>query len=206
MKRQWVSPPGWPAPPYPGWSPPSAWQPDPVWPAPPPDWQYWQPIPRRPVSSRTKGGAAFAAVGAVLAVIGAFGTWITISTRLGQHITSSGFESGHDGPFVLGLSLVAMGIAAPRLAGVRIPLWLDILAIVGTALLVIICIADTADVHHRVDDVRLLIPQLSGGVGVGLKLALVGSIVALVGSVAALDVSRAPRPPGFPPAGWLPAP
>lgn len=35
------TPPGWPAPPQPGWQPPPGWQPDPSWPAPPPGWSFW---------------------------------------------------------------------------------------------------------------------------------------------------------------------
>jgi hypothetical protein len=150
-------------------------------------------VPTPPVASRTKGAAAVAVAGAALAIVGAFGTWITISTRVGQLASSSGFQSGHDGPFVLGLALVVLGIAVPRILGVRIPVWLDILAVAVAAILVVICIADTADVHHRVDEVLAIgRPYLSGGVGLGLKLALVGSVVALAGSVAAaIDVHRA---------------
>jgi hypothetical protein len=152
-------------------------------------------VPTPPVASRTKRGAAVAVAGAALAVVGAFGTWITFDTRIGPFAHSSGFQSGHDGPFVLGLALVVLGIAATRILGIRIPIWLDILAIAVAAILAVLCIADTVDVHRRVDEVLVVgRPYLSGGVGLGLKMALVGSLVALAGSAAAIDVRRSASP------------
>ncbi|HWD82566.1 MAG TPA: excalibur calcium-binding domain-containing protein [Kribbella sp.] len=35
------SPPGWPAPPAPGWQPPPGWKPDPSWPPAPAGWAFW---------------------------------------------------------------------------------------------------------------------------------------------------------------------
>jgi len=189
MKLEWVPPPGWPPPPHPGWSPPPGWQPDAAWPAPPSNWQYWQPVAVARASARTRTFSVVSAAGALLAIIGAFGSWITLSAPL-IHESSSGFQAGHDGPFVLGFALVALGIAVPRLAGVRLPLWSDILGIVAGGVLVAICAADTADVHQRMDNLRTIFPVVSGGVGSGLKLALVGSIVALAGAAGALNVRR----------------
>lgn len=41
MEMRFNPPPGWPALPSSGWSPPPGWTPDPGWPAAPASWQWW---------------------------------------------------------------------------------------------------------------------------------------------------------------------
>jgi hypothetical protein len=140
----------------------------------------------------------------VLAIIGSFGTWVSIHDSLGALPTTfhgSGFDNGRDGPFVLVLAVVALALGGVRLAGLRMPKWLSWAAIADGGLLVLVCIADTIDVVHKSHTAHLISPAITGGVGSGLWLALAGAVLVLAGAVVAIDVaSRAPQypAPAFP--------
>jgi len=142
-----------------------------------------------------RSGSIVVIVGAVLAMVGAFGTWIRVDIGFGETVRGSGVSGGRDGPFVIGMALVVLVIAICRLAGVRVPAWLTWLAIADAALLVVVGIADTADVHHRVHQARELVATVSGGVGWGLWLALIGGVILLAGTIMSIDTGRRAQAP-----------
>jgi hypothetical protein len=219
----WNPPPNWPAPPTPGWSPPAGWQPDPAWGPPPEGWVFWpdgpppvgamgapigRPQQRRstvppPHMSRIRTGAGVMIAGGLLAVFGAFGTWIRVTGPLGNSLTSGGMTHGHDGPFVLVLGLLALGYGVARFTSTRVPAWLAWLAIVDGALLALVAIADTIDVHNKAQDVHELAPVLTGHVGWGLIVSVIAAFVIMGGAAACIDLRRTPvqmwQPPMPPP-------
>lgn len=158
-----------------------------MWPAP-------APLPP-PNAARLRAGAMVVIAGGVLAIIGAFGTWIEASGPFLINVTSSGMDNGHDGPFVLVLGLLALAYGLARFGSTRLPGWLSWLAIADGALLALVSIADTVDVHNKARDVRALDPLITAHVGWGLVVAVIASFVVIGGAVACIDVRRAPVSP-----------
>lgn len=219
----WNPPPNWPPPPTPGWSPPAGWQPDPAWGPPPEGWVFWPqgpapvdamgaPIGRPqqrqsamplPATSRMRVGAGVVIAGGLLAVFGAFGTWIRVTGPFATSLTSSGMSNGHDGPYVMVLGLLALGYGLARFTSAHLPGWLAWLAVVDGALLALVAIADTIDVHNKVQEVSSFAPTLSGHVGWGLIVAVIASFVIIAGAAACIDLRRTPvqiwQPPMPPP-------
>jgi hypothetical protein len=128
--------------------------------------------------------------GAVLAIVGAVGTWIHVTDDFGHTFNGSGTSNGRDGSIVIGLAVVALAIAVLRAASRRIPRWLGWVTLALALALIATCAADIADVHNKVHDARVLTPSISGGPGWGLWLDLIASIVVLAGAAASIDLRR----------------
>jgi hypothetical protein len=111
----------------PGFTPPRDWQPDESWPKAPDGRQFWQPVDcvaRTSLTGRTRGAALVIIVGAILAIVGSLGPWVTAEDRV-ISISRSGFQDGRDGPWMLILAVLALIGAACRIPGWSLPHWLD---------------------------------------------------------------------------------
>jgi hypothetical protein len=149
--------------------------------------------------TRMRTGAAVVVVGGVLAVVGAFGTWIEFSVPPFATITAGGMSGDRDGPYVLVLGILAVAYAVARFSSSRIPRWLAWLAIADGAFMALAAIADTVDVHNRVNRVRADDPLIHGHVGWGLILAVIASLIVLAGAITCIDLRRKPVPVWQPP-------
>jgi len=113
-------------------------------------------------------------VGALLALIGSFLPWATVSVEGFGSESASGMDG--DGVITLIVALAAAAIAVfmkgrGRMIGI----------IVAAGIIILVSIIDIADVNRAAGEIGD-IPGVDTSVGFGLWLVLVGGVVALVGA------------------------
>lgn len=143
--------------------------------------------------------SALQVVGGVVAVISAFLAWVSISgngltVSISGMGTLSGLPDGTPAPD-LGVTDGGLAIAAGALAIVGGALLLalkksalSVIAIIGGLGGLIIGIRDLSDINSALDQVGS--SGVSGSVGIGIWLLIVGSAVALIGGVLGLVTGR----------------
>jgi hypothetical protein len=132
-----------------------------------------------------RAGAVVALVGAVLSIIGSFGTWIHIAIPF-ESFDASGFSNGRDGPYVLVLATVISGLAVWQFVAVRAPYWLGWIVLSVALFVCLAAVADAIDIHHHLHTPVLERAGIQAGIGWGLWLAVAGASTSVVGGVLSL--------------------
>jgi hypothetical protein len=132
--------------------------------------------PAKPPRPASPVGGWLMVIGALVAGLGAFLPWLTVSD-----VTINGFDEGPDeaalGGGVIFFGLVLLGMGITTLAAKRI-LPIAIIGIVSAALLLLVGAAQLADYSDYAD-----IPFIDAEIGPGLPVVVLGSLVALAGAI-----------------------
>ncbi|RRD07337.1 hypothetical protein EII34_02300 [Arachnia propionica] len=164
------------------------------------------PTPAAPV------GAFIGLGGALLAIIGSCGTWVSASF-LGQTLEVSGLDQDGDGRLTLVLAIVAVALLAlgAFLPALKNQIWPPIVVLVAGVLILLILLINLINGAKVIGDANKYGASISPGWGV--ILLLIGTLVFLAGAVVQLvlilKAKRGPALPGQPfpagPQGHMPA-
>ena len=121
---------------------------------------------------------------ALAAVIGALLPWAELSLEQVPGLSARVNGTEGDGRITLALGIVIGLAAVLAFVSRRLVLWAAVLAVVASALLILISIIDIADVRRTANEPRLVFVNVR--VGSGLWLTLVAGIVGVVAGVVLL--------------------
>lgn len=199
-------PPAPPAPPAFGAPQPSAPFGAPGAPVPPPAPGWYVPpgvggyplpaVAVKPPRPRVLTGSVLLLVGSVLLVAGSFMNWVKVDgstlSGFGLELSFNGFGTDgdtKDGPVFVFFAVVLAAFGLTMLIARKV-LAVAILSVVFGLLAVAAAAADLADVSDYIDTLKGL--GITGKVGPGLPVVLVGALVATAGGIATVAARRKP--------------
>jgi len=131
-------------------------------------------------------GAVVGFVGGILALIGAFIAWETISSPI-VNLSTTGWDIGNGGKIITFLGIVAIAVALAWILALRLPMPGVILIVVGV-LVALVGIANYFSVTDDVNAGNALLPG-STSLGIGVYVDILAGVVIAIGGVLGL-VSR----------------
>lgn len=131
-------------------------------------------------------GAIVGFVGGVLALVGAFIAWETISSPI-VNMSTTGWDIGNGGKIIAVLGIVAIAVALAWILALRLPMPGVILVVAGV-LVALVGIANYFSVTDDVNAANALLPG-STSLGIGVYVDILAGVVITVGGALGL-VSR----------------
>ncbi len=140
---------------------------------------------KTPMGFEGIGGALLMAIASGLVILGAFGTWIKLTTAFGS-VSLSGIDGGSDGAILVILGVVVLIIAVMNLTNTRVRTSGN-LAIGGATIGVLVLlatVADYADISGRVKQANASGKGIgSATIGWGIWTLFIGGALVIIGAV-----------------------
>ncbi|MGA2512439.1 MAG: hypothetical protein ABSG37_02305 [Candidatus Limnocylindrales bacterium] len=128
-------------------------------------------------------GAIVGGVGGVLAAVGAFIAWESVSIA-GTGESMTGWDGGNGGKIIAVLGLVAIAVAVAWARGTRIPSPGRVMVVAGV-LVLLVGVLNYSSVNDDVNAGNAMVPG-AASVGIGIYLDLLAGVAIIVGGVLGL--------------------
>jgi hypothetical protein len=132
-------------------------------------------------------GAIVGGLGGVVAIIGAFMAWESVSASLLSE-SISGWSGGNGGKIIAVLGLVAIAVAVAWIIGIKIPQPAGLMVVAGV-LLLLVGVANYFAVSDDISMVNAMVPG-AASIGIGLYLDLLAGVVIIVGGALGLTAKK----------------